>query len=734
MNRNRHASEIGGIEVRWLRRASGATVAVLAVSAAWAGLLGAPPPSVEPLSLAPTAASVRPPAFPNPAPTPATVVVGVPGLRWSDIRGETPTPGLWLLARESALGTLSVRTAEPAACPLDGWLTLNSGARSIGPRPDGECAPVPSPRGAGTTASVPDWPTLVAPNDEYSYDPVWGTLAGARPGAPAAAEGGPYNEQCAVGPGAAVAFADSDGRVRATYVEDLADLPPTGCSELLLIDAGALPLGADRRAAVRRVDALVEQLRNALPDSALIVAGISDSDVDDPHLTALMVEAGDEALRGLRRGWLRSESTRRTGIVTITDLTPTLLRDSAPSDLDGNPLQFRPRIVSTPTAVRELEGIDVAAQVVREMFVWFFVVLIAGQLLVYLAAGLALRAGRIGRRRCAHLVTVVGLGFGAAPAATVLANLLPWQGAEHPALTLWGLVVAGAVAVAALALTGPWRRRPYGSATAVGLITAAAFGLDAALGSGLQLNSLFGLSPLIAGRFYGFGNIAFAVFAMATLVTAAGGAVYLVRRGRPRAAGGLVVAVGAGAAFVDGWPDFGADFGGMLALLPGVAVLAAGVAGIRITLARAAAVGATTLAVAGGIALLDWRRDAADRSHLGRFVQDVLDGEGADVIGRKLDANLGLLVDAPVIVAAAVPLTALAVLALFRPDLLRLHALARAQAADPVLRPLLLACLCTALVGFAVNDSGVIVPAVALIAAGPLLLAIWANLWARQRS
>lgn len=730
MNRNRHANEIGGIEVRWLRRAGGATVAVLAVSAAWAGLIGAPL-SAEPLSLTPTAANVRPPVFPNPAPTPATVVVGVPGLRWSDIRGETPTPGLWLLARESALGTLSVRTAEPAACPLDGWLTLNSGARSIGPRPDGECAPVPSPRGTGTTASVPDWPTLVAPNDDYSYDPVWGTLARARPGAPA--QDGP-DERCAVGPGAAVALADAVGRIRATYVDDLADLPPTACSELLLIDAGTLPLGPDRGAAVRRVDALVEELRNALPDSALMVAGISDSDADDPHLTALMVEAGDEALRGLRRGWLRSESTRRTGIVTITDLTPTLLRDSAPSDLDGNPLQFRPRIVSTPKAVRELEGIDVAAQVVREMFVWFFVVLIAGQLLVYLAAALALRAGRIGRRGCAHLVTVVGVGFGAAPAATVLANLLPWQGAERPALTLWGLVVVGAVAIAALALTGPWRRRAYGSATAVGLITAAAFGLDAALGSGLQLNSLFGLSPLIAGRFYGFGNIAFAVFAMATLVTAAGCAVYLVRRGRRQAAGGLVVAVGAGAAFVDGWPDFGADFGGMLALLPGVAVLAAGVAGVRITLTRAAAVGGVTLAVAAGIALLDWRRDAAERSHLGRFVQDVLDGEGPEVIGRKLDANLGLLVDAPVIVVAAVPLTVLAVLALFRPGLLRLHALARAQAADPVLRPLMLACLCTALVGFAVNDSGVIVPAVALIAAGPLLLAIWANLWARERS
>jgi hypothetical protein len=676
------------------------------------------------------AAATDPPVFPDGAPKPALVVVGVPGLRWSDVQGEIPTPGLWLLARDSALAALSVRSVETTTCPLDGWLTLNSGARSVGPRTDGDCTPVPTPRTDGASTTVPDWAAVTAPNDDHSYDPVWGTLAGARPGATAT----PDELRCAVGPGAAVALADATGRVRATYAADLAHLPAGGCTELLLVDAGALPLGVERIPTLRRVDQVVEALRDALPDSGLMVAGIADSDPDRAHLSALMVEAGEVGLRGLRRGWLRSESTRRTGIVTLTDLTPTLMPGPVPADLDGNALQFRARIESTPAAVREMERRDIAAQVVLDVFVWFFVVLIAGQLLLYLAAGLALRAGRIDRRACARLVALVGLGFGAAPAATVLANLLPWRAAGHPAPTLWAIVLAGSAAIAALARTGPWRRHPYGPATAVGLISAAALALDVVLGSRLQLNSLFGLSPLIAGRFYGFGNIAFAVFAVGALVTAAGGATYLVQRGRLQAAGALVLVLGGLAALVDGWPDFGADFGGVLALLPGVAVLAAGVSGTRITAWRVLALGTGTVAVAGAIAVLDWRRDAADRSHLGRFVQDVLDGDGPDVIGRKLDANLGLLVDAPVIVLAAVPLVTLVVLALFRPTVLRLHGLARAQNADPVLRPLLLACLCTAFIGFAVNDSGVIVPAVALIAGGPLLVAIWAGIWARERA
>ncbi|GAA0636336.1 hypothetical protein GCM10009547_45790 [Sporichthya brevicatena] len=715
--------------MRSLRRACGFLVAVLVLLGLTLGLTHAL--ARDPLA-APVAHAATTPEralFPRGAPAPDVIFVGVPGLRWSDVQGEVPTPALWLLARESSLGTLAIRTVEPTACALDGWLTLNSGARAVGPRPDGACAPVPAPRGAGTRAAVPGWAELVAPNADHSYDPVWGTLARARPGAVPP----PPAERCAVGPGAAIALTDAAGAVRGTYAADFADLPRKACGELLLVDAGPLPLGPPRLSALQRVDELIAQIRAEVPDSALIVAGIGDSDQDEPHLTAIMVEAGADSLRGLRRGWLRSDSTRRTGTVTITDLTPTLIGDAIPADLDGHRLQYRPRIESTPAAVRELEERDIAARVVSDMFVWFFAVLIAGQVLLYLAVGLARRSGA-SRGSCARVLRGVGLTFGAVPAAAVLANLLPWRAAEHPAATLWALIAGGAAAIAATAAGGPWRRAPYGAATAVAVITTAAFGLDVMFGSRLQMNNPFGLSALIAGRFYGFGNIAFAVFAVCALVTAAGGAAALVRRGRPETAGVLVLAVGAVAALVDGWPRFGADFGGVISLVPGVALLAAGVAGIRVTVARAFAVGALAVALAVGIAVLDWRRGAGSRSHLGSFVQDVLDGNGLDVIGRKLDANLGLLVDAPIIVVAAVPLTVLAVLTLVRPTALGLGGLARAQAADPVLRPLLLACLTTALIGFAVNDSGVIVPAVALIAAGPLLVTIWANLWVRERT
>src|SRR4051794_19722166 len=92
-------------------------VALLALTAAWAGLQ-------------PTAARAE-------TSHPVVIVLGAPGRRWSDV-GETNTPALARLAREGASGALAVRTAAPADCPADGWLTLAAGnrVRSAGRHPD----------------------------------------------------------------------------------------------------------------------------------------------------------------------------------------------------------------------------------------------------------------------------------------------------------------------------------------------------------------------------------------------------------------------------------------------------------------------------------------------------------------------------------------------------------------------------------------------------------------------
>src|ERR1700728_651303 len=57
------------------------------------------------------------------------VLVGIPGLRWSDV-SQAGTPELWRLAGAGSVGSLVVHTISTVTCPGDGWLTLNAGTRA----------------------------------------------------------------------------------------------------------------------------------------------------------------------------------------------------------------------------------------------------------------------------------------------------------------------------------------------------------------------------------------------------------------------------------------------------------------------------------------------------------------------------------------------------------------------------------------------------------------------------
>ena len=94
-----------------------------------------------------------------------------------------------------------------------------------------------------------------------------------------------------------------------------------------------------------------------------------------------------------------------------------------------------------------------------------------------------------------------------------------------------------------------------------------------------------GYTALVAGRFYGFGNQAFSLFAVASILTAAWLAEYPLRAGRKALAAGIVALIGAFAVAVDGLPAWGSDFGGVIAMVPAFAMLALMVAGRRVSAA-----------------------------------------------------------------------------------------------------------------------------------------------------
>lgn len=679
----------------------------------------------------------------------AAVFVGVGGLSWEDVTAED-MPTLHELAGDHAAASLTTRTIRSRTCVVDGWLTVSSGRRSTDvidsdgdDRPDRYCRPAPSPEpDTEGGATVPGWDEYVEEQTRHAYNATLG-LVGDR-----LAEHGTC--ATAVGPGAALAAADTSGHV-ARYHPNPAEIDTDMIERcpLTIVDIGSVPpparAGSDaeaRQEAIERrrqvaagIDDLLGELVDELPDdTALLIAGISDSGPtaiplhDDPsHIagSALRVAVAmgptpDGDAWGAR--WLTSASTRWSGIVQLTDAASTLLEyaevDEPTAGTVGRP--WRTGEAHPPSAeqtVADMLSTHLATQVYRTQSGPFFQLLGVVQLVVLAVAGVLWWCRRSWRPAVMRAVYGVAILIAAFPVSSYLANLAPWARFERPALALWALIVVISVSVALVALLGPWRRKIYGPAGVVSGVTATVMALDVSTGSNLQQLSLLGLSPVVAGRFFGFGNIPFAVFVAACLVTAAALAQWMFDRGRSTRLTAMVVGgIGAAATLVTGAPQAGADVGGILATIPAFTVLVIGVVGTRLTLSKLVLAGIGALAVFLLVAWLDWLRPVGARTHFGGFFDDLVTGEAWTVVWRKLQAALGTLGRLPYY-AWSVPVVYAVILWFCRRS--GPEAFQRALRQWPVLLYLVWAGLLAGAAGFAANDSGIIVPALLLTSAIP---------------
>ncbi|MFI5068981.1 MAG: hypothetical protein ACHP9Z_34075, partial [Streptosporangiales bacterium] len=486
---------------------------------------------------------------------------------------------------------------------------------------------------------------------------------------------------------------------------------------LTVIDLGSLPAGgAQRRAAVAGDDRDIGRISAALPPGTrLVVTAPADGAV--PHLHPIVITGP-----GYRAGLLTSPSTRQPGLAVLTDLTPTVagwLGRPVPGTAVGARLgrTARPGLAA---AIAGLAGQDTAAQVYRVTMPWFFTVFgLAGGLLLGLIAVLR----RAGPGRPPGTARAAGVFLGSVPAGSFLASLVPWPVAPHPALVLYGLAVAWAAVIAAVACAGPWRRDPLGPPGFVGAVTFAVIAIDLMTGSHLQLGTPFGLSALVAGRFYGLGNNAVLVYAASGLLLCGWLGSAALRRGSRRPAVAGISAVAVAAVIAAGWPGFGAKVGGTIAMVPGFLLLIAVAAGARITAGRGVLMVASGAVVAAALAVAGYFLPG--HSDIGAFVGQVLHGGATAIVHRKLRANAGsLTVNAGSLVIPVVVAVAAAVIGW--PGRFRARRLVRGYEQLPLLRPLLAAIWLVGLLGWLAEDSGVTVPAAGLPLILPLLVAILA--------
>lgn len=663
-----------------------------------------------------------------PAPPGGRVVLfGIPSLTWDDV-GERTTPNLWRLAHDGSAGALSVRALGTVACPIDGWLTVSAGARSS--RPSGPCdALPPAPVRADEGATVTQFPKFRSSNIGSRFRSPVGLLGEAVHRA-----GGCTT---AVGPGAALALADPQGRVDA-YVPTAAETtgPLLARCAVAAVDIDDVLRSGRSPEVLHRADAAVGQVLAALPArTTVLVSGISDGpSAAGPHLrVAIAAGPGTRAA-----SHLISDSTRREGIVITPDVTATVLHAAGlpvPAETIGTPWRGVGHRAGGAPGITKLTRQDVAAQTYKTVLPRFFLGLVISQVVFYLLAALILRRrGRdgegagagSGRPRVLRVVRLTALACAAVPVSTYLVNLVPWWELGSPKAALLGGIAAFDALIVTLALAGPWRRSLLGPGTVVAAATALTVGLDLLTGTELQQYSLMGYSPLVGGRYYGLGNIAFSVFATSILLTGAGLAQWLVNHGAERGAHqarrravAVVVLLGTLAMALDGLPMWGADFGGVIAIVPGLAVAALMVAEKRISFVRLGVFCAAGGALVLLIAFLDHL--GGSTTHLGRFFGELLHGEAGPTVERKFGAMLKTMRN-PTLTPIAAAALVLLFLMLRRPGRLGAGALERAFTEAPLLRAGLTGALATAVVGTLVNDSGMAVLALALVVAVPLAL------------
>ncbi|MFP5376080.1 MAG: glycosyltransferase [Acidimicrobiia bacterium] len=684
------------------------------------------------------------------------VIFGLPGLSLDDL-GTGLVPHLDEMAAEGAVAAMtSGRGLGPRPDVVEGYATLGAGGRVAVDEHGGQAfdggAPLEGATAADAlarrTGSHPDGEVVVvgAPAVARLNE---GRHVASRPGALGEALRRAGRRTAVVGNAdvghggagvlrpAAIAVMDESGEVdigtvdgrllvtdpaaafgqRADHGAVLTEaLRAVRLADVVVVDPGDLTRAAQfapiaspeaaaraRRRALHDTDRLLGDLRREAPaDTGFLAVSLVPA-TQEWRLTPLVASGP-----GVVPGYLHSPSTRRVGLVALTDIAPSVLDAlgvPVPPGMIGNPLRYR----AVAPDLGHLRGLDRDARYRETLYLPLTLAYIVVQAIVYLLAVVAFtRLGGAGR--AGPFLRWSVLAVTAYPLATFLFRAVP--GAPLLGAGGAGVLVAIDLVVVALALRA--RRHPLSPLSWVMAATVTVLVADAATGSTLQQSSLLGYSPYLAARFSGLGNTAFATLAATTLLL---GAIHVQYAPRRREALLSTACLFVLVVVVDGAPSLGSDVGGILTLVPVFGLTLLALAGRRLSWALVGAGAAVTIVALGAVVAVDLLRPPQARTHLGRLLADI-DATGVEafttIAARKVSANFRTYGSTW---SWTVPIVALYGLYLLGWAGGWTHLLPPRSA----LRAGIVGALAAGLLGYAVNDSGVVVTAVVFVYVGPFL-------------
>jgi hypothetical protein len=698
------------------------------------------------------------------------LVVTYPATTWERVL-ETNPPVLRDLLATGAVASASLRTIGPATSSGEAYVTIGAGNRAgveeraagLALAPDteveGDTAEQVFERRCGCSAGDATVVHLAMPrinrkNDRFLYGAEPGALADALrdAGRHTAVVANADQELGAVDSAthreAALAMVDGEGRVTAgsvdttllrkdpkapfglrTDVEAAADAVHAAWSgaDVVLLEMSDLarveaytPLASEdavvglRATAMAHADRLLARaLRDIdLERDLVVVVGPTG-----PRGHGAQLGIAGIAGIGIEPGVARSATTRRPGYVTLQDVAATVLDAfgvELPDTMTGNAIVSAGGGAPTDGTLAGLEHDNVVARFRDRATGPISATFVTFQVLTYGLAALALvRWSRM--RRVVAFLALITL---AQPPLAFLSHLVPYHDLTVPGYVAAFFAVGALVAWLATVVGEAIGRRigPAGAVIPPLLLIGTSLLVllvDVVLGSPMQMNTVFGYSPTVAGRFAGWGNLAFALVASTSIVVATGGWGIATLRGWDGRRATILAAVFFAVIVVcDGLPTLGSDVGGVLALVPAAAVVIVLLSGRTVSWPKAAAIAAGTVAVLCTFALIDLSRPRDERTHLGRLAAKVLDADGgglATTLARKINANINIL-------TSSIWTWIIPVAILFGGFLVwrRASLLQPLEARLPGFRAGLVGALVAAFLGFALNDSGVAVPAMML--------------------
>jgi hypothetical protein len=573
-------------------------------------------------------------------------------------------PAIERLAQAPGLDAFGfTSTIQGSYTPEQTFLDMSAGARTTTSLYDDD---VPADMELQRDGRISSWELIADRAAAAPADIAPGLLANAIRGA--GGHVGYAGPRAARNREAAVA-ADRDGRVERVALSEPAKVAATALelwrsTDLVVAKLAPGPPGVGQ---LRRVIAARR------PGDLVIV-------IQDPsHITRRLVATGAAGLEGGTT--LYSDSTRTEGIVSSTDVAPTVLERlgiDVPEDMSGKPIEARGD--ATPAELSELRNRLTDLGPRRWAVIWLGLI------------GVVLIAGAVGLARGDTRLPGRALLLG----ALWLPSVLLLTAALAPSAPVEGVIVAVACVALALA-TDRFRPWPRGlvlpAAVAVVLHVA-----DLALGSDLVQRSLLGPNPVLGSRFFGAGNELEIVLAVVGLLGLGGALATAPTRAQVWgfAIGGVVLA------FTMAWGRLGADVGAVPTLAAGATVAALVAAGEVAWRTRIAILLVAPVAGLAALALLDLV--TGGDAHFSRSVLEAggLD-EIADIAERRVRLSYRSLGRGLIPFLVVLALVALAVGFRYR------HVLLAATQDAPGVRAAVYGLLAAVLVGALTNDSGPII-------------------------